>query len=175
MKRLRRPVAAVRQPPTDSLRSLHAGLQVPTGRRRLVGANKKKEKKGKRKKNWQAVRNQREANSNRIERKKRRGGGNCSVRARSRRLGRLHQPSFMRPSSSHTYMHKRTRFYRQMAIVPQSTMHRHMYSVLRDRNGFLRTPINKKRTKSHRKAFGLSECSRRARLSVATTPTITTT
>ncbi|KAK4015895.1 hypothetical protein OUZ56_030866 [Daphnia magna] len=45
MKRLRRPVAAVRQPPTDSLRSLHAGLQVPTGRRRLVGANKKKEKK----------------------------------------------------------------------------------------------------------------------------------
>lgn len=50
MKRLRRPVAAVRQPPTDSLRSLHAGFQVPTGRRRLVGANKKKEKKGKRKK-----------------------------------------------------------------------------------------------------------------------------
>lgn len=73
-------VAVVRQPPTDSLRSLHAGLRVPTGRRRLVGANKKKEKKknGKElKKNWQAARNERRISQqqNRIQKKKR--GGNC--------------------------------------------------------------------------------------------------
>ncbi|KAI9556532.1 hypothetical protein GHT06_016322 [Daphnia sinensis] len=130
-------------PATDSLRSLHAGLLVPTGRRRLVGANTKKRGK----ENWQAVRNQREANSKRIGRR----GGNCSVRARS--FGSTPSTIVYAPIIyPHVYTHKRTRFYRQMAIVLQPTIHR--YSGV-----------------THRKAFGLFECCRRPRLNVATTTT----
>lgn len=100
-KKNRRPSPLSADRPTDSLRSLHAGL----GGSRRDGAD------------WMAPADQKKkrkkSDGRRLveekRRKKRPGGGTDDERhrrfsgVRVDRSGRLHQTSFMRPSSSHTY------------------------------------------------------------------------
>ncbi len=136
-----------RPPPTDRLSPLVArgtwspDGTAPTGWRQ----SKRKKKKGK---NWQAVVGRKRARRNWAE-------AAPTVRAFDR-SARLHQTSFMRPSSSHTY----TREYAGATLSRRCS-----FLLLR-----VRLQINKRPKRlAGEKAFGLRDCSRRAMLNVATT------